>query len=112
MFIQYFGQNLHLVEELLINCIFKTPFDDDKIGPKCTSNGAITLAFRLLSLLGKNSENLKFIVEYLYPLLTTSTWRNSKISNWTISANDKRRNSDYVGLKNMGCINIIFLSIN
>ena len=104
--IKYFGQNLSLVEELLINCIFKNPFDDNKIGPKCTNNIVITLAFKLLSKLGKNSENLKFMIDYLYPLLTASTWRNSKISNWIISANDKRRNSDYVGLKNLGCSNV------
>lgn len=101
--IQYFGQDLGLVEEILAKGIFQVPSLDRKQGPKYTSKNVVKKAFDMLSMLSRNEKNFETVVNFLLPIHRMGIWRNFKMSSWALSANIKRRSYQYAGLKNLGC---------
>jgi hypothetical protein len=104
--LRYFGQDLGLVHEILANGLFKVPTLDRTHGPKYQVKGLINRAFSLLSLLGRDNDNLLEIKKFLMPIHEKGIWRQNKPSAWRLNANIKRRKHQFAGLKNMGCSNM------
>lgn len=110
--IDFFGQNLGLVKEILEEGVFKVPLNAQE-GPKYQTNENLKAAFNTLALLGKSERNFIAIANYLMAIHNTGIWRNSKNSSWALYANIKRRSHKYAGLKNLGCSKILtFLTHN
>jgi len=101
--LQYFGQDLGLVEEILEIGVFQAPFLDRKQGPKYGNKNLIKKAFDVLSLLSRNEKNLISIINFLSPIHKRGIWRKKKKTSWNLSSNIKRRSYQYAGLKNLGC---------
>ena len=107
--LQYFGQDLGLVEEILQVGIFQAPSLDRTQRPKYTNKNLIKKAFDMLSLLSRNENNLVSIINFLSPIHRRGIWRKRKKASWNLSSNVKRRTYQYAGLKNLGCSNKVCL---
>ena len=101
--LEYFGQDLGLINEILSEGIFKTSTANEQEEPKYQSREMMKEAFETLSVLSRNEKNLITIIDFLLPIHQKSVWRSGKSSSWALSANIKRRCQKYSGLKNLGC---------
>lgn len=104
-----YGQDEKLVSELLQCCLFEIPRRVNKKdipGPKCKSHETRYAAFKLLIELGKgDNENLKDIINFIWPIHKTGKWRTKRMVDWSITPKDNEKSSTgYVGLKNLACI--------
>jgi len=102
-YLQFFGQDLGLVSEILSNGIFKIPSLDKSQAPKYTNKTLIKRAFDMLSLLSMNEANFTSAINFLHVIHILGLWRNCKPSSWNLYAHIKRRSIEYSGLKNLGC---------
>jgi len=109
-YLQFFGQDLGLVSEILSNGVFKLPSLDKSQAPKYTSKSLIKRAFDMLSLLCMNEMNFTSAIDFLHAIHILGIWRNSKPSSWNLYSNVKRRSLQYSGLKNLGCSKKFFHS--
>ncbi|RZJ99797.1 MAG: hypothetical protein EOO43_25820, partial [Flavobacterium sp.] len=100
-YLQFFGQELGLISEILSHGIFRPLSLDRSQGPKYTSKSLIKRAFDNLSLLCMNEANFTAAISFLRGIHTLGIWRNCKPSSWNLYAHIKRRSSRYAGLKNL-----------
>jgi hypothetical protein len=101
-----------LLEELIGPCLFETPKPEPKkkMLPKCKSMQSREAAFNLVELLCQNSEILDKVLCYFQPAHRDADWRTKSYSDWYIvPKRDEKSVTGFVGLKNLGCSNNLFL---